>query len=110
MAKELTYREYWGVEEGNAQYEEYQQKYVHTIRESDRVLIRMARELLGSLAADGRKPSVLDAGCSTGNLLRHLNAALPGLDLTGEASWRARSPAARRTPAWREFALRCWIS
>lgn len=61
-------------------YLEHQQRYVVEPKEADKVLI----ELVRALAAEHARPlRVLDIGCSTGNLLRHLDRAVPGLDLTG---------------------------
>lgn len=64
-------------------YAEYQRRYAGSMRESDRVLIDRIRELVGGALARGEQPSVLDLGCSTGNLLWHLKQALPGLRLAG---------------------------
>jgi SAM-dependent methyltransferase len=60
-------------------YSAYQQRYATEVRASDRVLI----ELIAARADGRRGLSLLDIGCSTGNFLRHLRAALPGLGLTG---------------------------
>lgn len=55
----------------------YQARYANNARESDKFIIELLR----------RHPSterrLLDIGCSTGNLLRHIRHALPELDLTG---------------------------
>ena len=61
-----------------ARYDDYQQRYRDSIRESDKVLIDLIRE-----AAAGRPARLLDIGCSTGNLLRHIRRLVPGLDLHG---------------------------
>jgi SAM-dependent methyltransferase len=58
-------------------YREYQRRYAERPRESDRVLV----EMVDAFAAPGAE--VLDLGCSTGNLLRHLRNARPDLRLTG---------------------------
>lgn len=55
----------------------YQEKYRDTPRESDRLLI----ELVSQRVPEGGL--VLDVGCSTGNLLRHLRAVRPDLSLVG---------------------------
>lgn len=61
-------------------YAAYQKRFVAEPRETDKVLIELVRDL-----ADEHPPPlrVLDIGCSTGNLLRHLDQAIPGLDLVG---------------------------
>ncbi len=53
----------------------YQRRYVDNIRESDRVIL----EIVSRLEAE----NLLDIGCSTGNLLRHIRQAFPKLTLTG---------------------------
>ena len=59
-------------------YIDYQQKYKHTVRESDKILIDKVSELFS-----GSPLRVLDIGCSTGNLLLHLKNKLPALELYG---------------------------
>ncbi|MBM3461233.1 MAG: methyltransferase domain-containing protein [Armatimonadetes bacterium] len=73
--QQFSYQEYVADEDFMRGYREYQEKYRHSARESDKVLIEMVRE------AGGR--SVLDIGCSTGNFLLHLKNGIPGLALTG---------------------------
>jgi SAM-dependent methyltransferase len=58
-------------------YSDYQQRYAETPRESDKVLIDLVREH----APEGG--SLLDMGCSTGNLLLHISRLLPSLELHG---------------------------
>lgn len=60
-----------------ADYLAYQARYRDVPRESDRVLI----ELVSGRVSEGGR--VLDVGCSTGNLLRHLLAERPDLTLIG---------------------------
>ena len=73
------YKEYVADREFIEDYSVYQRKYAEQVRESDRVVIDIVTEL-----ADGREGlRVLDIGCSTGNLLRHLRNLVPGLELTG---------------------------
>lgn len=64
-------------------YSQYQKRYVTKIRESDRRLIQLIREHVEPAHRRGKKVRLLDLGCSTGNLLRHLKRALPGLELYG---------------------------
>lgn len=60
-----------------AYYNEYQKRYASRIAERDKVL-------LGIIADKTRGAgSLLDIGCSTGNLLLHLKRAFPKLSLTG---------------------------
>ena len=70
------YERYVKDEKFLAGYNEYQSKYANEMRESDRVI-------LGLIADHGRGASLLDIGCSTGNLLRHIKRAFPSLALTG---------------------------
>lgn len=60
-------------------YVEYQKKYANRIRESDKVIIR----LIGSKYNPSDSFSLLDIGCSTGNLLRHIKTSFPYSNLTG---------------------------
>lgn len=62
-----------------AGYTAYQARYAVEPRESDKVLIDLVRRAAGGL----RAPRLLDVGCSTGNLLRHLRRALPEAELWG---------------------------
>ena len=55
----------------------YQEKYRDTPRASDVELIRLISKLTP------KNGSVLDVGCSTGNLLRHLKAERTDLTLYG---------------------------
>jgi SAM-dependent methyltransferase len=71
------YRDYVEDSAHMREYSDYQQRYAETPRESDKVLIDLVREH----APEGG--SLLDIGCSTGNLLLHLSRLLPGLELHG---------------------------
>jgi SAM-dependent methyltransferase len=64
------------------EYIAYQQRYVSSIRESDRVILELLAATLGRRRSRAQA-NVLDIGCSTGNLLRHLKQAFPSLALTG---------------------------
>jgi SAM-dependent methyltransferase len=75
---DLTYLDYTGDAAHMQQYREYQQKYASKLRESDRVTLDLIRERLPS--GTGK---LIDLGCSTGNMLRHLRHALPQLQLCG---------------------------
>jgi SAM-dependent methyltransferase len=64
-------------------YVAYQERYIDNIRESDRVILGIIAEILGMRAETPARPELLDIGCSTGNLLRHIKRAFPALALTG---------------------------
>jgi SAM-dependent methyltransferase len=83
MATGPTYRDFWSNPVINEAYIEYQRRYASQVRESDRVLIELVREVIGRRVTGDGAVSLLDIGCSTGNLLHHLREALPGLDLWG---------------------------
>jgi SAM-dependent methyltransferase len=81
MSSEPTYEDYVTDPDMSTNYVAYQQRYNDEPRESDKVVIELVRAEVagrGSVSLD-----LLDAGCSTGNLLRHLRRALPGVRLTG---------------------------
>ncbi len=61
------------------EYVEYQTRYREQPRESDRRLI----ELLAAAVGEIEQPAIVDVGCSTGNLLRHIRSALPHARLSG---------------------------
>ena len=72
MTENFTYREYVTDQAFLREYNAYQAKYAHEIRESDKVLIELVRAIVkGHDNAEGRL-RLLDVGCSTGNLLLHL--------------------------------------
>jgi len=58
-------------------YNAYQQRYAETVAERDKVTTALVANATGGI---GR---VLDIGCSTGNLLKHLATTMPALLLTG---------------------------
>jgi SAM-dependent methyltransferase len=71
------YRDYVGDSGHMRAYAGYQQRYAETLRESDKLLIEHVR----AHARPGA--TLLDMGCSTGNLLLHLSRLLPELSLHG---------------------------
>jgi SAM-dependent methyltransferase len=74
---EPSYEKYVKDEAFLAYYNDYQRRYAGQIAERDKVL-------LGLVAKKTRgQGSLLDIGCSTGNLLLHLKRAFPDLVLTG---------------------------
>jgi SAM-dependent methyltransferase len=80
---EPFYREYVTDSEFAEGYNAYQRRYADTVRESDRVIIDLVRELVASRPSGSAPTRLLDLGCSTGNLLGHLRGEVSGLDLTG---------------------------
>lgn len=82
-AEEPFYREYVTDQEFAEGYNAYQRRYAGTVRESDRVIIDLVRELVASRPPGSAPTRLLDLGCSTGNLLGHLRREVPGLQMTG---------------------------
>ena len=64
-------------------YNVYQQRYAENPRESDKALIKLIAKAIAPRLEAGEKVSLLDIGCSTGNLLFHMKKAFPALNLTG---------------------------
>lgn len=82
MQKEFSYKDYVSDANFLDGYNAYQRKYSETIRESDRVIIDIVREIVSRRSA-GTPLKLLDIGCSTGNLLLHLKRLVTGLELYG---------------------------
>ncbi len=72
-----SYEHYVKDEAFLAYYNDYQKRYAGQIAERDKVLLGLVAEHIKG------KGTLLDVGCSTGNLLLHLKRAFPDLDLTG---------------------------
>jgi SAM-dependent methyltransferase len=89
-----TYREYVEDEDFHRGYAEYQRRYATQPPERDKVTIELVRRLVAGRTG----VRLLDAGCSTGNLLLHLSRAVPGLELTGGELVDAVIEANRRNP------------
>jgi len=83
MSESFNYREYVTDEAFLRDYNAYQAKYAQQIRESDKILIGLVRDILQQRTSAKGPLRLLDIGCSTGNLLLHLKRLLPALDLTG---------------------------
>lgn len=77
---DFSYRDYVTDEKFLAEYNSYQARYAGTMRESDKLLVALTRQIRESA---GRDLDVLDIGCSTGNLLLHLRNMVPGVRLVG---------------------------
>jgi SAM-dependent methyltransferase len=97
MARSDLYETYPHDTRYMQEYIAYQQRYVANIRESDRVILEMVAAVLRDRR--GAAPAeVLDIGCSTGNLLRHLKQAFPSLALTGGDLSDLQLDACRKDP------------
>jgi len=81
MSENFSYRSYVADEKFLSEYNSYQRRYAQTMRESDKVLVAMVKEI--ARQTDGEPLDLLDIGCSTGNLLLHIRSMVPGLNLTG---------------------------
>ena len=79
MARESGSEVRRSYEARQEQYASYQSRYVDEPRQSDQVIISMVERLTRNSGG----ASVLDIGCSTGNLLRHMRRALPDIALNG---------------------------
>lgn len=64
------YRDYAGNTAHYQYYDQYQRKYRVEPRESDKLILQEIGSYIAS--ASGRSVSILDAGCSNGNLLYHI--------------------------------------
>ena len=80
---EPTYEDYVRDESFISDYLAYQARWSTNARESDRVIIEHVANAVEALPSAGREPHVVDIGCSTGNLLKHLRSALPDVRLSG---------------------------
>ncbi len=81
--KDLSYKDYVSDETQIDQYSEYQRKYSKKIRESDKELIGLIQKLSKTKLNSKGKKTLLDVGCSTGNLLLHIKNTIPEIDLVG---------------------------
>ena len=81
-------------------YLDYQARYSSQVRESDRVIIERVHKIRGDrLGRGGGEPVILDLGCSTGNLLRHLLQAIGGGTFIGADLSEAALDECRKDPA-----------
>ena len=81
MSNRSVYQDYVSDQDFMKAYLEYQARYASDIRESDKILIERVRAV--RQASGERDLLVLDLGCSTGNLLRHIAGSVRGLRLVG---------------------------
>jgi SAM-dependent methyltransferase len=72
-----SYDEYVKDEKFLTFYNDYQKRYASEIAERDKAMLRLIAE---KTSGNG---TLLDIGCSTGNLLLHIKRAFPGMKLTG---------------------------
>jgi SAM-dependent methyltransferase len=96
MSENFSYQSYVADEKFLAEYNEYQKRYAGRIRESDKVIIAIVRDLLAQ--APGKHLRVLDIGCSTGNLLMHLKRMVPDASYVGGDLARSSLEDCRRNP------------
>lgn len=84
----FSYRDYVSDERFNQSYNEYQDRYSEEIRFSDLKILELVEKALEYAPT---QPRILDVGCSTGNLLKHLKRTfasqvkLSGCDLSESA-------------------------
>jgi SAM-dependent methyltransferase len=82
MSENFTHHDYIKNKKFLEEYNLYQKKYEKNIRESDKVLTNFIYNYVKKMDFK-YVPTLLDIGCSTGNLLLHLKQLLPGIDMTG---------------------------
>ena len=83
MQTRELYEKYPNDNEYIRAYIAYQERYAKDARDSDKKLIELIGRVLAGHAPSGRRPRLLDIGCSTGNLLIHIRRAFPNIDLAG---------------------------
>ena len=83
MNNGFSYQSYVNDKQFLDEYNAYQAKYANQMRESDKVIIGLISEITKRYDSEKGQLSLLDIGCSTGNLLLHLKRLLPKLSLTG---------------------------
>ena len=83
MNNSFSYQGYVTDEKFLDDYNAYQSKYAKQMRESDKILIGLVRDITQQYDPEKGQLRLLDVGCSTGNLLLHLKQLLPSLALTG---------------------------
>ena len=82
MAENFTHHDYIKNTKFLEEYNLYQKRYSKNMRDSDRVLTNFICNHVTKTEFK-HEPTLLDIGCSTGNLLLHLKRLLPGIDMTG---------------------------
>src|SRR5580704_16229199 len=97
MSEGFSYRSYVTDEKFLSEYNSYQRRYAHTMRESDKVLVALVKDIVDRSA--GRPLELLDIGCSTGNLLLHIKNMVPSVNLTGGDLALSSIDECRRNPS-----------
>lgn len=82
MSQDFSYKNYVKDQAFLDAYNAYQVKYANNVRESDKIIIELVKNVVKEHGFE-RATRLLDVGCSTGNLLRHLKHMVPGMDLAG---------------------------
>ena len=77
-----TYKRYASKDEYFKNYIEYQGKYRHKPRESDKLILNYVKDVIKNRSSRS-KIKIADLGCSTGNLLYMLKIQHPEAELTG---------------------------
>ena len=98
MSGKFSYQDYVHDKAFLEDYNTYQRKYAEEPRESDKVIIEIVRQHLAQ-RRESASVSLLDIGCSTGNLLLHLKKAFPEISLTGGDLAESSLDLCRRDPA-----------
>jgi len=96
MSEKFAYHDYVNDEKFLVEYNAYQARYADTIRESDKVIVSLVKDLVTK--AEGRTLKVLDIGCSTGNLLLHLKRMVPEAEYVGGDLARSSLAECRKNP------------
>lgn len=82
MNNKFSYKDYVSDDSFQSKYADYQERYLKTIPERDKITIRLVQESLDTGNTNASR-NLLDIGCSTGNFLYHLRNAIPDLELVG---------------------------
>ncbi len=90
-----TYDDYVKDDRFLKEYNEFQMKFAATISERDKKMLKLVGGILGRRKGP---QTLLDAGCSTGNLLLHLKRAYPSLTLVGGDLAQSSLDIARANP------------
>lgn len=81
MNENFSYQDYVTDEALLESYNNYQARYSEQIRESDKVIVNTVNNIIARRHEESL--SILDIGCSTGNLLLHLSRLAPNATYVG---------------------------
>ncbi|MGD1906285.1 MAG: class I SAM-dependent methyltransferase [Leptolyngbyaceae cyanobacterium] len=81
MSEQFSYQDYVNDDAFLESYNDYQSRYSERVRESDKVIINLVKKVISE--HPNNNPTILDIGCSTGNLLLHLNNLVPKANYVG---------------------------